>query len=622
MLEESNTQRSAEQDAQRAADEADLAVVQQRVPDADEDGESLPHAAGEPSASASAQESVSSLHAAAEAIETLILCPDQDTLFRQAVELAREKLGLERCSLYLLDTTGSHPKLFGTYGTDIHGHLMDEHGVSFFAPIRWKGIRDPARPEGLYQVYEGRELTGMENGELVSYGMGWIGTTPVQSASRVVGIFFNDTAISHAPPNQAQQETLAVYCSLLGAIIERQQAEEAHRQLEAERKRLEEQLAQAHKMESIGRLAGGVAHDFNNLLTAILGYNELAAEEADPDSSLALYLENIRKAAERAANLTQQLLAFARKQILEPKVVSLNDLMLEVDTLLRRLIGEDIELLTLPAPDLWPVRVDPGQMEQVMLNLAVNARDAMPGGGKLTIETQNVVLDAEEAQRHADLMPGEYVLLAIRDTGEGMTEEVKARLFEPFFTTKGPGKGTGLGLATCYGIVKQNDGHIRIESELGQGTTFRIYLPRVETPLDTAVAQDSLTNLPRGTETILLVEDEELVRAIAVQTLRAQGYVVREASNGNEALRWAQEFGAAPNLLITDVVMPQMSGKELAERLSALHPDLKVLYMSGYTDNAIVHHGALDPGVLFLAKPFTPPALARHVREILDESGH
>jgi CheY-like chemotaxis protein len=371
-------------------------------------------------------------------------------------------------------------------------------------------------------------------------------------------------------------------------------------------------------MESIGRLAGGIAHDFNNLLTAIMGYNELAQGEVAADSNLAKFLSNVGHAAERATNLTRQLLAFARRQIIEPKVVVLNDLIADVGSLLRRLIGEDIELITLPRSDLWMVKIDPGQFEQLLINLAVNARDAMPQGGKLLIETSNVTLDTEYTRTHVEVSPGDYAMLAVSDTGQGMDATIQQHIFEPFFTTKEPGRGTGLGLATVYGIVKQHGGHVWLYSEPGKGTTFKIYLPRAEEAAPETRRPREIEFIPCGTETILLVEDDVLVRDMAAQALDAQGYAVLSAASGAEALRTAQEFAGEIHLLLTDVVMPQMSGRTLAERLQSTRPNLKVLYASGYTDNTIVHHGMLEPGIALLQKPFTPASLTRKVRETLD----
>ncbi len=384
-------------------------------------------------------------------------------------------------------------------------------------------------------------------------------------------------------------------------------------------KQLEEQFLQAQKMEAVGRLAGGVAHDFNNILTAIQGYSEQARKRLDGDDVATEYIHEVEKAAERAASLTRQLLAFSRKQTLQPKVVDLNTIVAHMDKMLRRLIGEDIELVSRPGPDLGRVRVDPGQIEQVLMNLAVNARDAMPDGGKLTIETANVVFDARYAQRHSDVAPGSYVLLAVTDTGVGMTPEVRARVFEPFFTTKGTGRGTGLGLATCFGIVKQSGGHITVYSEPGHGTTFKIYLPRVEDQLDTAPSVTDSSGARGGQETVLLVEDEPAVRELASLILGDLGYRVVTASNGVDALRIAEACEAGEiDLLLTDVVMPEMGGKELADRLLSHHRNLRVLYTSGYTAEAIARRGVLEAGIAFLQKPYSSAALARKVREVLD----
>ena len=383
-------------------------------------------------------------------------------------------------------------------------------------------------------------------------------------------------------------------------------------------KRLENQLLQAQKLESVGRLAGGVAHDFNNLLTAIMGYSELAAVDKTASPRVKQYLDYVQQASEKAANLTGQLLAFARKQVIAPKTVDLNSLILNLDRMMRRLIGEHIEIVILPHEKLNAVKVDPGQFEQILINLVVNARDALHDGGKITIETGNVLLDDEYAAQHEGVIPGEHVMLAVSDNGTGINDAVKLHIFEPFFTTKEKGRGTGLGLATVYGIVRQAGGHIWLYSEPGEGTTFRIYLPRTLETLSTAEIKPILQENLNGSETILLVEDEPAVRALAAQSLLGRGYQVLEASNGEEALRLIMGQEEKIDLLITDVIMPQMSGKELSERLKRLRPDLKVLFASGYTENTIVHHGVLESGITFLSKPFTPSALAHKVREILD----
>ncbi|MEZ4444503.1 MAG: PAS domain S-box protein [Polyangiaceae bacterium] len=394
-------------------------------------------------------------------------------------------------------------------------------------------------------------------------------------------------------------------------ITERKQAEE-------ERARLEDQLRHAQKMESIGRLAGGIAHDFNNMLCAIMGQVALAKREPALSESLQQSLAEIGEAAERAANLTRQLLAFSRKQVLAPRVLDLGELIADLDSMLRRLIGEDIELRTVPEPELGLVRVDPTLMEQIVLNLAVNARDAMIDGGELLIETANVELDESYCERHADVRPGSYVMLAVSDTGVGIPEDVRDKIFEPFFTTKQLGRGTGLGLATVYGIVRQNEGRIEVYSEPGRGTSFKIYFPRVFEPADARPRRASLPDRV-GTETVLVVEDDEMVRRLAERLLRRGGYTVIVAGSGAEALEVSAAHERAIDLLLTDVVMPGMNGRELARRLVAERPGLRVLFTSGYTDNVIAHHGVLDPGVHFLAKPYSLDALMSLVRQILDE---
>jgi PAS domain S-box-containing protein len=394
-------------------------------------------------------------------------------------------------------------------------------------------------------------------------------------------------------------------------ITERKRAEE-------EMAALQEQLRQSQKMESIGRLAGGIAHDFNNLLTIIKGYSQLSLIELKEGDPLKENIEEVKKAADRAADLIRQLLAFSRRQVMEMRVLDLNILLQNLDKMLRRVIGEDIELVTLLAEDLGRVKTDPGQIEQVILNLAVNARDAMPSGGKLTIETANVELDETYARRHVAVTPGRYVMLAVSDTGVGMTPEVRDRVFEPFFTTKEKGKGTGLGLSTVYGIVKQSEGNIWIYSEPGHGTTFKIYLPQVEELLEEVKEKVVGEELPCGSETVLVVEDEEEVRKVAVRILRGQGYKVLEASNGADTLMICKEQKEPIHLILTDVVMPQMSGRQLVEQLRQVYQNLKVLYMSGYTDNTIVHHGVLEEGINYIQKPFTVGALAGKVREVLD----
>jgi PAS domain S-box-containing protein len=387
----------------------------------------------------------------------------------------------------------------------------------------------------------------------------------------------------------------------------------------SERKKLELQFIGAQKMEVVGQLASGVAHDFNNILGVIIGYSDLVKSELDSDSPARKYIEEIRLASERAAGLTRQLLVFSRKQTVQPVVLDLNEVVKDLDKMLRRLVDEHIEMTIVPGKQTGRIKADAGYVGQVLMNLVVNARDAMPNGGKLTIATNNVTLDENYARTHTGAIPGDYVMLSVSDTGTGMTDETKARLFEAFFTTKPKGKGTGLGLATCQNIVQQSGGHIGVYSEAGKGATFKIYFPRVEQPADLSTKPVETSPLPRGTETLLLVEDEMSVRHLACSILESQGYNVLRANNGQEGLRVARECKGRPiHLVITDVIMPQMGGKVMAEWLKTTYPDIKVLFTSGYTDDAIAQHGVLEPGVAFLPKPYTTATLARKVRAMLD----
>ncbi|MCZ6904837.1 MAG: response regulator [Acidobacteria bacterium] len=388
-----------------------------------------------------------------------------------------------------------------------------------------------------------------------------------------------------------------------------------------EHRRVEESLRESHKMEAVGRLAGGVAHEFNNLLMVIRGYSELLLQRSSANDLVRTNAEEIRKAADRAASLTRQLLAFSRKQVLQPKVLDLNAVVTEVEKMLRRLIGEDIELVTALEPGLGPVKADPGQIEQIILNLAVNARDAMPRGGRLTLETSNVELDEDFARQHSSVASGPHVLLTVSDTGTGMDAETQSHIFEPFFTTKGWAKSTGLGLATIHGIVKQSGGIIWVESAPGRGTTFKFYLPRVEEAAAAEGKSTGLTTPSRNSETILVVEDEEGVRQLMREFLAGKGYTILEARDGTEAIQLAQQHRGPIHLLMTDVVMPGMSGGDLAQRLASLRPETKVIFVSGYTDDAIVQHGVREEGTVFLQKPFSLDALARTVREVLDSKG-
>ncbi len=405
-------------------------------------------------------------------------------------------------------------------------------------------------------------------------------------------------------------ENARLYQSSLDELAERRKAER-------EQKRLRDQLAQAQKMEAVGRLAGGIAHDFNNVLCAISGQADLLLRNLPADAPLRESLTTIARASERGADLTRQLLAFSRKQVIDPKVVELSAVIKGLHSMLTRLIGEDVILDTMTQKSQGRVKMDPGQIEQIVLNLAVNARDAMPDGGRLLIETADVVLDDAYCESHADAVPGEHVMLGVSDTGIGMSEAVRSRVFEPFFTTKQLGQGTGLGLATVHGIVQQNDGYIEVDSAPGQGTAFKIYFRRVTEGDDEEVPRPQ-RGLSRGTETVLLVEDEELVRDVAEQMLRRCGYTVLVAGSGQGALALARDHEGPIDLLLTDVVMPLMNGQELAEKVATVRPGIKILYVSGYTEDVIAHHGVIDEGVQFISKPYTFSSLSACVRAVLD----
>jgi signal transduction histidine kinase len=412
-------------------------------------------------------------------------------------------------------------------------------------------------------------------------------------------------------PDESLLAITAAVGSQLGQFVARKRAEEALRRSEA-------QLTQSQKMEAFGQLAGGVAHDFNNLLTIISGYSDMVLRGLRPDDAAHDLLKEIYKAGERGASLTRQLLSFSRKQVLELKVVDPNVIVRDTEKMLRRLIGEDVRLECVLDPNLGHVKVDRGQIEQVIVNLAVNARDAMPQGGQLTITTGKVDLDEVYAEGHPEVWAGHYVMLSVEDTGTGMDERIRPHIFEPFFTTKEVGKGTGLGLAVVHGIIKQSGGHITVTSEPGRGTTFKLYLPQVEKLRSTGKSHPEIGKGPKGSETILLAEDDEAVRRLARRALEASGYRVLESAHGGEAVRVAEQHLGPIHLLVSDVIMPEMGGRILAERLTASRPGIKVLFMSGYTDDAVVRYGVLEAEMAFLQKPFTLSALARRVREVLD----
>ncbi|MGW8323038.1 MAG: ATP-binding protein, partial [Thermodesulfobacteriota bacterium] len=389
------------------------------------------------------------------------------------------------------------------------------------------------------------------------------------------------------------------------------------KQAEEQRAKLETELRQSQKMDAIGRLAGGISHDINNLLTAISVSVDLMLMDIVENDPLSRECEEIKKAVEQATSMTSHLLAFSSKQMLEPKVMDLNEVVRRMQGMLRRLIGEHIVLEALLDRDTGRVRADSGQLEQVLMNLALNARDAMPQGGKLTIKTAEVTLGKEYAREHIDAEPGPYAMLAVSDTGRGMDEETQSHIFEPFFTTKEAGRGTGLGLSTVFGVVKQSKGRISVSSEPGRGTTFTIYLPSVPDRPEAEKARQAQPETLRGTETVLLVEDEQMVRRAVRDVLQRNGYSVLVASNAGEALLISEQHTGFIHLLVTDVIMPRMSGPDLVERLDPWHPEMKVLYVSGYTDNAIAEHGVLDPGVALLQKPFSVESLLQKVRQVL-----
>ena len=442
--------------------------------------------------------------------------------------------------------------------------------------------------------------------------------------ARVMGEFQRGARLDNVEVRWKCKDGSAITVRLSGRVVnspeETAEVVEVIAEDITERRVLENQFRQAQKMEAVGRLAGGVAHDFNNLLMVISGYTEVLLEHTRKSNPLYPKIEAIHQATDRATTLTRQLLAFSRKQMLELKVVDLNIIVEDMERLLRPLIGENIELQTQLAPDLGRTRADAGQIEQVIMNLVVNSKDAMPNGGKITIQSSNACLNHDDLRReYSYIQPGDYVVLSVSDTGHGMDKETQLRIFEPFFTTKEKGKGTGLGLSTVYGIIKQSGGYVLVDSEPAQGTTFRIYLPRVEDALEPVGAVGTSSAHSGGSETVLLVEDEESVRQLVRETLEAKGYKVLEADHGEAALHIAAAHPGKIDMLITDVVMPGMSGRELSTKLCASYPQTKVLYLSGYTEDAIAHEGVLDSGTAFLQKPFTLQMLSRKVREVLDE---
>ena len=452
----------------------------------------------------------------------------------------------------------------------------------------------------------------------LAHGLRACWSTPIFSPEReLLGTFA--MYYRHARgPSLEEQHWVGTATHLAAIALLRARGEQALKDSGKEREKLEEELRQSQKMEAIGQLAGGVAHDFNNLLSVILGYSVLAIDGLPAGDPLRLDLEEVAKAARRASELTRQLLAFSRKQVLRPRIVDLNQIVSGLERMLRRVVGDDVSVTLHRAPDLGRTLADPGQIEQVLMNLIVNARDAMPAGGGIQIETQNAVLDAAKAHEHHGVTPGSYVALSVKDTGLGMDEATRARIFEPFFTTKAQGKGTGLGLSTVWGIVQQSGGHVEAESEPGHGSTFTLYLPRVAGETEEVDSEPPAPATLKGTETVLLVEDDEQVRGFVRDVLHRHGYQVLDAPNGGEAFLITEQHASPVHLLLTDVILPRMSGRDLAARIRRIRPELRVLYVSGYTQDAVVGQGVLETGMPFLSKPITPDELLRKVRSVLD----
>jgi PAS domain S-box-containing protein len=534
-----------------------------------------------------------------------------DTPLRNILELCTEAivndLGAAFARIWTLNKEENVLELQASAG--IYTHIDGPDARVAVGTYKIGRIAEQRRPHISNEVQTDPEVSDQE--WAVREGMIAFAGYPLLVEDRLVGVM---AMFARQKLADDSLDVLASVADIISQGIARRRLEEA---LHAS----EEQLRQSQKLEAIGQLAGGIAHDFNNLLTVITGYSELTIRRLPTEDPLRQNIEEVKKAGDRAAGLTRQLLAFSRRQVLQPKVLNLNGVVSELEKMLRRLIGEDIGLWPVLESDLGSVKADPGQIEQIIMNLAVNARDAMPLGGKLTIETANVYLDEDYAKKHIAVIPGPYVMLAVSDAGTGMDSRTRARIFEPFFTTKDAGKGTGLGLSTVYGIVKQSGGNIWVYSEVGQGTTFKVYLPRVDEGAEEYSRRSESEETFEGAETILVAEDEEMVRKLAVQVLVMHGYQVLEAANGGAALLICERHKEPIHLLITDVIMPEMSGRELADRLAQLRPEMKVLYMSGYTDNAIVHQGVLDEGANFIQKPFPTNALSRKVREVLDAPG-
>ncbi len=535
-----------------------------------------------------------------------------ESLFRTVATTCTQLLAADSAGIRLLE--GDELVVAGTWG-DARGVMLTPRlklGESVSGLVAATGqpivVTDPDRDPRLLPAH--REALGR---------LGYAGllAVPIKLGDQVAGVLSVQTR-RRGGFTAEDVAMVSAFAAHVAVALENSRLYAEARRAYDELSQTQSQLVQAQKMQAVGQLAGGIAHDFNNLMTVVTGRAELLLRRLRPGDLLRRDVEEIQATAQRATDLTRQLLAFSRKQVLEPRVLNLNQVVADLAPMLRRLIGDHVELVTALAPDLGQVKADPRQLEQVLMNLTLNARDAMPDGGRITLETADVVLDADYAREHVGAQPGPHVMLAVSDTGRGMDAETLARIFEPFFTTKGPGQGTGLGLATVYGIVKQSGGNIWVYSEPGRGTTFKIYLPRVSEAAGDAAPAGGPGAPSAGRETILLVEDDEAVRRLARDILTGQGYQVLEAAHGGEALLVAGRHQGPIHLLLTDVVMPQMSGRVLAERLAATRPEVKVLYMSGYTENAVVHHGVLDADTVYIQKPFTLEGLARKVRDVLD----
>ncbi|HJX31014.1 MAG TPA: PAS domain S-box protein, partial [Thermodesulfobacteriota bacterium] len=543
---------------------------------------------------------------------------DIEEVYGRFAEEVKKLIPFDRIVISTLDLKHQRVTIAYVSGHDIPDRRQGDH-IPLAGTISEKLIR--MRSSILMQTEKEEEWGECFPALLSTFQLGIRSmlAVPLFSKDQLIGALHLQSLTPKAYTEPDLQVAERVGNQIAGAIANAQLFAQ-HERSEAEKANLQAQLQQSQKMEAIGKLAGGVAHDFNNLLTVISIQSQLSLlglREGDP---LRENLQEIEKAADRAANLTRQLLAFGRRQILEMKVLNLNFIVSDLEKMLHRVIGEDIELKTILADDLGMVKVDPGQIEQVIVNLAVNAKDAMPHGGNLTLETANVELDEEYAGPHIAVIPSLYVMLAISDTGVGMSKEVREQIFDPFFTTKGKGKGTGLGLSTVYGIVKQSGGSIWVYSEVGHGTTFKIYLPQVFATADELTKEKTREEVPRGEETILVVEDDGMVRKMTIDILRKQGYTVLEAEAGGEALLIFEQYKDPIHLILTDVVMPHMSGPEFIERLRQVREDFKVLFMTGYAENEIIHQGVLEEGVNLIHKPFTFEKLARKVREVLEEN--